>query len=451
MKVDPDENRPCKEVLENSRRIENALRSALKLNQYVQTASEDEIMQYCIEECETLTRSQIGFFHFVNPDQETIHLYAWSHNTTQTCNVPGYQPHYPTSKAGVWVDCLHQRKPVVHNDYPSMPHKKGMPDGHVAITRGAYVPIFEKDQIVAIIGVGNKETDYDQTDLDQLQLLAENVWFSIRRKRYELERENLLKELNAINSELQSIVYVTSHDLRSPLFNLEGFSNELDECCRQMQKLIDDKYIPLPVRQNFNDLVNRDFLPSLQYIRASTMKMRSVIDGLLRVSRVGTSTLNIQPLDMRELVKMVLVATEYPLQQMGITVAVPKLPPCMGDRNQINQVFTNLIDNAIKYRDPQRELSIRITGRVENNMSLYRIEDNGVGIRENRLEKIFELFFRQDPDSDVEGEGLGLTIVHRILDRNKGRISVESKPGQGSTFTVALPTVPTTPKRAGTA
>ena len=450
MEVDPDENRPCQEVLENKRRIENALRSALKLNQYVQTAGEDQIMQYCVEECQTLTHSKIGFLHLINPDQETIRLYVWTRYTTRVCSVPVYQSHYPISKAGVWCDCLHQRKPVIHNDYPSLPHKKGIPEGHMTITRGAYVPIFEKDRIVAIIGVGNKETDYDQTDLDQLQLLAENVWFSICRKRYEQEREHLLDELNAINSELQSIVYVTSHDLRSPLFNLEGFSNELDQCCQQMQKLVEDKDVPLPVRQNFNDLINRDFLPSLQYIRASTMKMRSVIDGLLRVSRVGTSTLNIQPLDMHELVKDVLAATEYPLQQMGITVAVPTLPRCMGDRNQINQVFTNLIDNAIKYRDLQRKLSIRITGKIDNDMSLYRIEDNGLGIPESRLDKIFELFYRQDPSSPVEGEGLGLTIVHRILDRNKGRITVESEPGKGTTFAVALPTVHNMPQRAGT-
>lgn len=190
MAVDPYADYSCQEEVKHRQRIENALRSALKLNQYVQTATEDEIVQFCLDECEALTKSKIGFLHFVNPDQETIQLKAWSRQTSHHCQMPDHLAmHYPVSQAGVWVDCISQRKAIIHNDYEALPHKKGLPDGHVTMIREALVPIFENDLIVAVVGVGNKDTDYDQTDINQLQLLAENVWFAIQRKRSEQRRK----------------------------------------------------------------------------------------------------------------------------------------------------------------------------------------------------------------------------------------------------------------------
>jgi PAS domain S-box len=139
-------------------------------------------MQFALDEAERLTDSKVGFFHFVNPDEETIELIAWSTETRKHCYVPSEpERHYPVSKAGVWADALHQRKPVFHNDYPSLSHRKGLPEGHVTIHREAVVPIFEGDRIVAIIGVGNKPTDYDSNDVNLLSLLAKNTWTSIRR------------------------------------------------------------------------------------------------------------------------------------------------------------------------------------------------------------------------------------------------------------------------------
>ena len=119
-------------------------------------------------------------------------------------------------------------------------------------------------------------------------------------------------------------------------------------------------------------------------------------------------------------------------------VRVEPLPACLGDEIHTNQVFANLLDNALKYRSPERPLVVTVSARTEEGSVIFRIADNGIGIAAEHQGKIFEIFHRLDPDASV-GEGLGLTIAQRLLERQKGRIWVESQPGNGSTFFIALP------------
>ena len=119
---------------------------------------------------------------------------------------------------------------------------------------------------------------------------------------------------------------------------------------------------------------------------------------------------------------------------------VSNLPPCVGDHVQINQLFSNLLDNALKYRDPERPGVIEITGQQVNDQVVYCVRDNGIGIPEEHHSKIFEIFQRLNP-SATTGEGLGLSIVKKILSRHNGSIWVESEPGVGSRFFVLLPSV----------
>ena len=147
----------------------------------------EEVLKLSIELGILLTDSEIGFFHFVNDDQETISLQAWSAKTMDMCNVPTLDKHYPISKAGVWVDCFYQKKPVYHNDYLNLSHKKGMPEGHATLTRDLSVPVIIDNQVVAIFGVGNKKFDYNEIDAEFLSVFAENVWNVVRRKKSETD------------------------------------------------------------------------------------------------------------------------------------------------------------------------------------------------------------------------------------------------------------------------
>ena len=260
------------------------------------------------------------------------------------------------------------------------------------------------------------------------------------RKQAEREREQLLKILEAKNKELQSIVYVASHDLKSPLVNLQGFSGELEKNCQQLETLLESEEMPEALKNQLHPILHEEIPESLQFIQKSTMKMGTLLKGLLRISRVGTVELSIVVLDMDLMLKAVLGAMEYQIQQKDVSVTLEKLPRCLGDGGQIDQVFTNLIDNALKYMDPARKGVLKISGKVENGMSIYCVQDNGIGIDPQHAKKVFELFHRLNPQEPVEGEGLGLTIISRILDRNNGKIRMESEPDKGSSFFVALPT-----------
>jgi PAS domain S-box-containing protein len=143
-------------------------------------------LQTAIDEIAALMESTIAFFHIVDADQENLTLQVWSSNTHHLCGSDGKSGlHYPVSAAGVWVDAVYQRKPIIHNDYASLLHRKGLPEGHVPVTREMVVPVFRGDQIVALIGVGNKPQNYTHAELELLNSLASLVWDIVQQKQAE--------------------------------------------------------------------------------------------------------------------------------------------------------------------------------------------------------------------------------------------------------------------------
>jgi signal transduction histidine kinase len=246
-------------------------------------------------------------------------------------------------------------------------------------------------------------------------------------------------ELSFRNAELQSIVYTVSHDLKSPLVNIKGFSEELEVQSCKLIKHLSLADLPETIRREVMPLLEEEIPKSLHFIQASTAKMKGLLDGFLRVSKIRSVPIQKETLDMNALVKSVLATMQYQIESGGIAVTVDDLPPCVGDSGQINQVISNLVDNALKYRDQNRPGAIHISGRRDGDCVSYWVKDNGIGIDRRHQDKVFEMFHRLDPNCPVSGDGLGLTIVSRILDRHQGRIRLESEPGKGSTFYISLP------------
>ena len=258
-----------------------------------------------------------------------------------------------------------------------------------------------------------------------------------QRKADEAELRLFAQTLAEKNRELEAIVYAASHDLRSPLVNIQGFSNELARICDHMKSAVaesNDGSIPAAVVQ---EAFGTDIPRALRFIKAGVARIDSLLNGFLRYSRLGRVVLNIQPLDMNALISSVAQALKYQFDQAGATLTVERLPGCLGDPTHVGQVFSNLLDNALKYRDPSRPLRINVRGRVEEHKAVYTVADNGIGIAPEHQDKVFEIFHRLDPKSGT-GEGLGLTIAQRIMERHRGRIWVESSAGAGSEFHVAL-------------
>ena len=159
------------------KRTETLLRARMRLMEFATTHSLEEVLQKTLDEIGEIVDSPIGFYHFVGADQKTLSLQAWSTRTLKEfCTISGKGLHYNVEDAGVWVDCIHQRRPVIHNDYISVPHRKGMPEGHARVTRELVVPIIRSDRIVAILGVGNKPSHYTEKDVELVTYMADVAW-----------------------------------------------------------------------------------------------------------------------------------------------------------------------------------------------------------------------------------------------------------------------------------
>jgi diguanylate cyclase (GGDEF)-like protein/PAS domain S-box-containing protein len=220
-----------------------------------------KLLTTAINKAEKLTNSQIGFFHFVEDDQNTVSLQVWSTNTLEKmCFAKGHSTHYPISQAGVWVDCIHKNKAVIYNDYESLPHKKGLPDGHAPLKRFISVPIIRKGKIKAILGVGNKQFDYSTKDTDILEQIGHMAYGFYERLMAE-ERIEFLAYYDPLTS-LPNRTLLTQNILQS-LKEADNSDKKVAICYLDLDgfKPINDRYghqIGDKLLKNFSDRLSKE-------------------------------------------------------------------------------------------------------------------------------------------------------------------------------------------------
>lgn len=238
------------------------------------------------------------------------------------------------------------------------------------------------------------------------------------------ERTRALEEANTAlersNRELQQFAYVASHDLQEPLRKVTAFGDRLYTHC---QATIDD--------------TGREYL---ERMRNATMRMRRLIDDLLEYSRVGTNAESFEAIDLQDTIHAVLDDLEQRLAECHGQVTVESLPAVLADKRQMQQLFQNLIANALKFARKQEPPCVCITGRlVDDDMVEIAVRDNGIGFEEKYLDRIFLPFQQLHARDAYGGSGIGLAICQRIVQRHHGLLTASSTPGHGATFRVHLP------------
>ena len=247
--------------------------------------------------------------------------------------------------------------------------------------------------------------------------------------------------LTRANEEVQRFAYIVSHDLRSPLVNVMGFTSELEAAGeiidRQISRLETEG--PDLIVSDAVTAVREDLPEAIGFIRASTAKMDGLINAILKLSREGRRNLVPETLDMTSLAQGIADSVRHQVDATEGQIVVETLPPFESDRLSIEQVLGNLIDNAVKYLDPTRPGNIVISGQaLAGGWVRYSVTDNGRGIAERDHERIFELF-RRAGRQNTPGEGLGLAFVRNSVRRLGGTIEIESEPDKGSTFHLKFP------------
>lgn len=255
------------------------------------------------------------------------------------------------------------------------------------------------------------------------------------------ERVEMIKEKTTLNKiltektkELEQIISIAGHDMRSPLVNIQGFS---ELTLLSLDKLKENILANKLDDENVKEFLKGEIHESLKFVISGSKKINRIIDGLLNVSRLGRSIMTIEKLNVKNLINEILITNTFVINENKIQINMLELPYCYGDKQMIQRLFAMLIENAIKFRKAETPTIIDISADKINNNLVYAIKDNGIGIPEKFKEKIFNIF--QKADQQKPGEGLGLALAKKIMEKHDGEIWFESEENSGTTFYVKLP------------
>lgn len=304
-----------------------------------------------------------------------------------------------------------------------------MPAGELLLLRkdGSMVPVYS---IHTIVCHPEKESVLFCIDVD----LSEQ-------KQIESQLKQMAQILEDKNNHLESIIQIATHDLQTPIVNAVGFAGELGKSLDRLRLCLEEVDMPEEKRAEIQACLDDEIPESLSFVKQGIKKMKSLLAALLRLAHLGVSPTHFEELDMNELVDEIGRDLSFQIKTTCADIEIQDLPDCRGDRFQMNCVFSNLFGNALKYLDPARKGHISISGKEEDGRVVYCVSDNGIGIEADNIKNIFKVFYRVN-GNDQDGQGLGLAVAERILDRHNGEITVESEIGKGSRFFVIVPTNP---------
>jgi PAS domain S-box-containing protein len=397
----------------------------LRLIKYAAHHTVTGFLQKFLDEAEILTDSKIGFYHFLEDDQNTLSLQAWSTNTLlNMCQASGSGLHYPVSEAGVWVDCIHDRKPVIHNHYESLPHKKGLPEGHTPVIRELVVPVFRKEKIVAILGVGNKRTDYNEDDVETIQQLADLAWETVTHKRSE-------EEIRKLNETLEQRISERTAELENRTEQLQRLALELSGA--------EDRQ-----RRNIASILHDDFQQQLAYIKMELDIIRKRVEEkvgqrldtlakltakCIKKSRNLSYGLNPPGLNCSGLLAAIDLLAKDMVQKQGLAVTVRTSPNAEPSSPALASILyrsvRELLLNVSKHAGTD---SAVVDIRCNKGVIYLSVEDCGKGFDSNAVKS----------GQSCEA-GFGLYSIEDRMTALGGSMQVITAPGKGCRILLTVP------------
>ena len=407
------------EIFLNNERLESLLRVA-----QFQTNSVQELLDYALSQAVELTKSKLGYIYFYSEEKKQFTLNTWSREVMKECLVFSPQTTYNLESTGCWGEAVRQRKPIIMNDYQAEnPIKKGIPEGHVKLEKFLTIPVIFDEKIVAVAGVANKLTDYNDSDIRQLTLLMDNVWRIS-------ERLVLIKDLQAAKDKAEesdrlksAFLANMSHEIRTPMNGVLGFLELL-----KAQDLSDQ------TKSEYIDIVNK-----------SGQRLLSTINDIIELSKIesGEILINKQEIDLKSFLSYYSGFFTPQASEKGLLLEpglnTSEKVKIFTDKSKLDSILTNLIKNAIKFTE-SGSIKYGFT-RDDNDDLKFYVQDTGPGIHPEKLNLIFERF-RQGEVSlsrGYEGSGLGLSITKAYVEALGGKIWVVSEYGKGSCFYFTIP------------
>lgn len=411
-----------KEIALNNERLE----SLLKLSQF-QTDSIQKLIDYALDEAIKLTASQIGYIYFYDERKRQFSLNSWSKEVMKDCTVMNPQTIYDLDKTGCWGEAVRQRKPIMINDYAAESDiKRGTPEGHVTLKKFLTIPVVFENKIVAVVGVANKETDYNDSDTRQLTLLMDSVWKMSERLLLIDDLQSSKERAEKANRLKTEFLNNMSHEIRTPMNGIMGFSDLLNK-----PGISDEK------RTTYTKIIQN-----------SSQQLLRIIDDILEISTLETKqdTLNEEILCLNDFLMELFSIFNLQSKERGLPLYIKKAlsdsdSSIVTDRAKLNKIMSNLLENALKYTD---DGFIEMGYTINENSLIIYVKDTGIGISPKNHQLVFERFSQEDKEISRKhgGLGLGLSISQENAHLLGGNITIASDKGKGSTFFVNLPYKP---------
>ncbi len=408
-------------------RLEAITAFRLRLLEMAETHSEDELLQLTLDEARRLTGSAVGFVHFVEHDQLSLAMQLWSTNSIKPEDKGG---RYPLHQAGIWADVVRQQKAVIQNNYHPVKHLWEMVDGHAEVKRELVVPLIRAKAVMAIVGVGNKPSFYNDDDIRMVSALIDVAWDIVAKKHAVEQQEKLQLQLQrAQKMELVGqLAGGIAHDFNNMLGVIRG----------NVELAIDQKPLLPSLKKNLSEIL------------AATLRSADLTTQLLAFARKQEVITKVVDL------KMIIEGMLGMLRRLiGENITLFWIP-CAGsaqvniDPSQIDQILINICVNArdaiagigtIQVEIDRIHLSkaegAKHTALGAGDYITLTVTDNGQGIEKKDLLHIFEPFFTTKEAG--KGTGLGLSTVYGIVKHSQGSIECQSEPGKGTQFKIYLP------------